>query len=138
MPPAVAEPLTTRRLTEAYHHEVVRTGTDVNCEELPVPTCFEGDSGPFLTAAVGISRNPTNGVINAGIYRVLMLDANRVAVSVGPSSELLRFLGADREAGRATEMALVIGADPALLMAASAKVPQRCQNWIWPAYSFPA
>ncbi len=119
---AIAAPLAAHAVGHAAHRELVQRGSEVRCDELPVPTCFAGDSGPFLTAAVGISRNPDNGVINAGIYRVLMLDSGHVAVSVGPSSDLLRFLAADRAAGRTTEMALVIGGDPALLMAAAAKV----------------
>lgn len=102
--------------------QTVLTGAQVDLSQLPVPTFFEHDSGPFLTAAVGISRNPDNGVINAGIYRVLITGKNELAVSVGPSSDLLKFLAADKAAGRVTQIALVIGASPALLMASSAKV----------------
>ena len=40
--------------------EVVRTGADINLADLPVPTVFELDSGAFITAAVGISRNPAH------------------------------------------------------------------------------
>jgi len=104
--------------------DVIEAPADgVNCDQLPVPTCFAGDSGPFLTAAVGISRNPENGIVNAGIYRVLMLGGDRMAVSIGPGSDLLRFVNHNRDAGNPTEVAFVIGANPALLMAAAAKVP---------------
>ena len=101
---------------------IAATGA-VDCDPLPVPTCFAGDTGPFLTAAVGLSRNPENGVINAGIYRVLMLGGDRLVVSIGPGSDLLRFVGQNKAAGQPTEVAFVIGANPAVLMAAAAKVP---------------
>lgn len=95
----------------------------VDCSMLPVPTFFEHDSGPFLTAAVGVARNPETGVLNAGFYRVLVLGPQQLGVSVGPSSDLLRFFKLNQEAGRLTEMALLVGASPAVLMAAAAKVP---------------
>lgn len=120
---AMAEPLATVTVTEAACQEIVQSGSNVNCGALPVPTFFSGDSGPFLTAAVGLCRNPANGVINAGYYRVLMTGPAEVAVSVGPSSDLLGFLQADAAAGRTTRMALVIGGDPALLMAAASRTP---------------
>lgn len=119
---ALAAPLAVDTVATGACKEHVATG-NIDCSQLPVPTCFEGDSGPFLTAAVGISRNPDNSVINAGIYRVLMLGGDRLVVSIGPGSDLLRFVNHNREAGKPTEVALVIGANPALLMAAAAKVP---------------
>ncbi|MEE4185118.1 MAG: UbiD family decarboxylase [Gammaproteobacteria bacterium] len=95
----------------------------VDCTELPVPTFFEHDSGPFLTAAVGVARNPETGALNAGFYRVLVLGPRQLGVSVGPSSDLLKFFKVNQSAGRPTEMALLVGAAPAVLMAAAAKVP---------------
>jgi len=44
-------------------------------------------------------------------------------VSIGPGSGLLAFVAANRKAGKPTEIALAIGANPALLMAAAARVP---------------
>jgi 2,5-furandicarboxylate decarboxylase 1 len=120
---AIQTPVARADITAAPCKHSVLTGDSVNCESLPVATFFEEDSGPFLTAAVGICRNPDNGVINAGFYRVLMLGKNSVAVSASPSSGLHGFMRADAEAGRSTHIALAIGMEPALLMAAAAKVP---------------
>ncbi len=120
---AIASPLAPVQVATALCKEVLNTGDQVNCAELPVPTFFAEDSGPFLTAAAGISRNPDNGVLNVGIYRILMLDDSHVAVSASPSSDLFRFLAKAAERGETMSVALVIGADPAVLMAAAAKVP---------------
>jgi 2,5-furandicarboxylate decarboxylase 1 len=120
---AISEPLSAKTVSKAPCKDVVLSGAEVDLARLPVPTCFEQDSGPFLTAAVGISRNPANGVINAGIYRVLITGTNELVVSVGPSSDLLQYIATDKAAGRSTQIVLAVGVSPELLMAASAKVP---------------
>jgi 2,5-furandicarboxylate decarboxylase 1 len=70
-----------------------------------------------------VARNPETGVLNAGFYRVLVMGPRQLGVSVGPSSDLLKFFKLNQAAGRPTEMALLVGAAPAVLMAAAAKVP---------------
>jgi len=120
---AIQSPLPFESVATGPCKHTVLQGTDIDCGQLPVPTFFAGDSGPFLTAAVGISRNPANGVINAGFYRVLVLGPDSLAISVSPSSDLLHFIRQDAEQGVSTHVALVVGAEPALLMAAAAKVP---------------
>ena len=121
---AIQAPLAATVQTTAPCKESILRGDEIDCGALPVPTFFEDDSGPFLTAAVGIARNPANDIINAGFYRVLMLGKNTLAISASPTSGLSQIMRSDKEAGRSTHVALIIGADPALLMAAAAKVPE--------------
>ena len=120
---ALAEPLPMQKVASGLCQQHVLADAKLDSTQLPVPTFFEGDSGPFITAAVGVSRNPDNGVINVGIYRVLILGDNRVAVSASPSSDLARFFADAAEASITVPVALVFGADPSVLMAAAAKVP---------------
>lgn len=120
---AIAAPVAVEKIKAGACQSVVRTGSELNCDVLPVPTFFAEDSGRYITAAVGLCRNPENGVINAGYYRVLVTGRDEVVVSVGKSSDLLGFLQADAAAGRITRMALVIGSDPAVQMAAASKTP---------------
>lgn len=121
---ALAGPVAAKVIDSAAPcQQVTVAAADIDCTALPVPTFFEHDSGPFMTAAVGVARNPLTGVLNAGFYRVLVLGTGQLGVSVGPSSDLLGFFAANEAAGQPTEMALLIGAAPAVLMAAAAKVP---------------
>ena len=121
---AMQTPIPLTKQSSAPCKDTVLTGENIDCGVLPVPTFFAGDSGPFLTAAVGISHNFANGIVNAGFYRVLMLGKNSLAISASPTSGLSAIMQSDKEAGRTTHIALVIGAEPALLMAAAAKVPE--------------
>jgi 2,5-furandicarboxylate decarboxylase 1 len=120
---AIENPVGMAELASGSCKDVILTGDAARCSLLPVPTFFAGDSGPFLTAAVGISRNPDNGVVNAGFYRIWVYSDHEIAVSASPSSDLHRFIRAAEGSGQAVPLVLIIGAEPALLMAASAKVP---------------
>lgn len=117
---ALAKPLPCALVESPACREVVTA--EVDLASLPVPTFFAGDSGPFLTAAVGIARNPANGVLNAGFYRVLVIDRNTLGVSISPGSDLFKFVRQAGEQGELVPVALAIGVEPALLMAAAAKV----------------
>jgi 2,5-furandicarboxylate decarboxylase 1 len=103
--------------------DVVRRGDDINLHELPVPTYFELDSGPFITAAVGVSRNPATGKLNVGFYRTLILGKQLMAVNASSLSDLRRFYQAAEASGESMPIALAIGVPPAVLMAASCKLP---------------
>ncbi|MBN8279659.1 MAG: UbiD family decarboxylase [Gammaproteobacteria bacterium] len=103
--------------------DVIRTGADVNLADLPVPTVFELDSGPFITAAVGIARNPRTGTLNVGVYRTLILGRNIFAINASSLSDLRTFYQHAEQAGEPMSIALAIGVEPALQMAASCKLP---------------
>lgn len=103
--------------------DVVRTGADINMADLPVPTVFELDSGAFITSAVGISRNPRTGNLNVGIYRTLVLGRDIIAVNASSLSDLRKFYEHAEKAGESMPIALVLGSEPALQMAAACKLP---------------
>lgn len=120
---AKARPVAPQVLGTGPVKEVVLRGADIDLGRLPVPTYFAEDSGPFMTSAVGIARNPATGKLNFGIYRVLVLGRDSVAVNASTLSDLLRFYRAAEQSGQPMQLALAIGADPALLIAASCKFP---------------
>jgi 2,5-furandicarboxylate decarboxylase 1 len=103
--------------------DTVRTGADVDLASLPVPTVFELDSGAFITAACGFSRNPHTGKLNVGIYRTLILGRSIFAVNASSLSDLRKFYQHAEERGESMPIALAIGVEPALQMAASCKLP---------------
>ena len=103
--------------------EVIKTGADINLHELPVPSFFELDSGAFITAAVGIARNPRTGALNAGFYRTLILGDDIFAINASSLSDLRRFYQHAEETGEEMSIALAIGVEPALLFAAACKLP---------------
>lgn len=94
---------------------------NIDLSLLPVPTVFELDSGPFITGAVGVTRDPDSGKLNVGVYRTLVIGRQRVVINASSMSDLRRIYARWEQNGEAMPIALVIGVSPALLVAAAAK-----------------
>lgn len=116
-----------RRLDRAPVQECMHTPPDLT--RLPVPVCWPGDAGPLITWPVVLTRpagsDPADsGQYNAGVYR---------AQPLGPDRLILRWLahrgGAAHhrswaQAGARMPVAIILGADPALLLAAALPLPE--------------
>lgn len=94
---------------------------EVDLGHLPVPTVFELDSGPFITGAVGVTRDPESGELNVGVYRTLVTGNNRMVVNASSMSDLRRIYARWEERGEKMPIALAIGVSPSLFLAAAAK-----------------
>jgi len=103
--------------------ENILTNGDINLLDLPVPTFFELDTGPFITAAVGIFKKP-GGEINVGFYRCLIVDKKHILINASGLSDLRKSYNWHRENNKEMKVAMVLGAPPALLMAAASKSPE--------------
>ena len=101
--------------------DVIHFEVDINAQ-LPVPTHNELDSGPYLSAGLMISRNPSNGVQNVSIHRCQISGKNRIGVLLLPR-HTWTYARMAEEAGQPLEVAIVIGIDPASLLASQAIVP---------------
>lgn len=102
--------------------ENVTTGDAVDLGDLPVPTFFERDSGPFITGAVGITRDPVSGELNIGVYRTLIIDRNHLVINASSMSDLRQNYNAWEETGKPMPIALALGVPPALLIAGACKL----------------
>lgn len=104
--------------------ENVRTGSGVNVLEFPAPKWHEMDGGRYLgTAHMVITRDPDEGWINAGTYRVMVQNENTVSVYISPGKQgrIHRQKYFDRK--EPCPVAIVLGQDPLLFVAASTDVP---------------
>jgi len=120
---AMAAPVPHVEVEDAPVKEVVLTGEDASLLNLPVPTVFEFDSGPFITGAVGISRNPETGQLNVGFYRTLILGPDRMIINASSMSDLRKIYAAYEARGEEMSIAMCLGVDPALTFCASGKHP---------------
>ena len=115
---AVNDRLPCREVSSAPVQDVVHLEVDL-LAQLPVPKHNEHDSGPYITAALLISRNPVTGVQNVAIHRCQINSRDRIGVLLLPRHTLAYFQMSEG-AGQGLEMALVIGVHPALLLASQA------------------
>jgi 2,5-furandicarboxylate decarboxylase 1 len=103
--------------------EVVWRGDEADLARLPIPVHNELDGGPFLTAAVGVMRDPESGRINAGIYRHHVYGPRRMGVWFFGSHDGGTIHRRYAAKGEDTPIAIVIGHHPAFLMGAVSRIP---------------
>jgi 4-hydroxy-3-polyprenylbenzoate decarboxylase len=85
---------------------------------LPVPRFFEREDRHYITAGVILARDPLTGRGNASFARFALLDDSTAMVGIAPNHHLALFSRRAAEAGRTLEIAVVIGAHPAIQLAA--------------------
>jgi 2,5-furandicarboxylate decarboxylase 1 len=115
---AVRRPLAWVEVENAPAQEVIHREVDL-LKQLPIPKHNEHDSGPYITAALLIARNPKTGVQNVSIHRCQVSGRNRMGVLLLPRHTLHYFRMVE-ETGEDLEIALVIGVHPACILASQA------------------
>ena len=97
-------------------HDVVVTDNPLSV--LPVPRFFEREARHYITAGVIVARDPHTGKGNASFARFAIHDGTTAMVGIAPNHHLALFARRAAEAGRTLEIAVVIGAHPAIQLAA--------------------
>jgi 2,5-furandicarboxylate decarboxylase 1 len=115
---AVRHPIPWVEVRTAAAQEVVHRDVDL-LKQLPIPKHNEHDSGPYITAALLIARNPQTGIQNVSIHRCQVSGPDRIGVLLLPRHTLHYFKMAE-QAGESLEIALVIGVHPACILASQA------------------
>src|SRR6185437_12838866 len=115
---AVRHPLPWTELKDAPVQAEVHREVDL-LKQLPIPKHNELDSGPYITAALLIARNPKTGIQNVSIHRCQVSGPDRIGVLLLPRHTLHYFRMAE-EAGEPLEIALVIGVHPACILSSQA------------------
>ena len=90
-------------------------------DRLPIPTCWPGDGGPFITLPSVFTKDPRTGGRNVGMYRLQKHDAT----STGLHWQIHKDAAADwREGAGRMEVAVSIGSDPITAYAGSCPAPK--------------
>lgn len=119
---SAAHPLALNVVDTGPAQEVVHTEAIDLCRLLPIPTHNEHDSGPYISAGLTIARDPETGAQNVAIHRCQISGPDRIGILLLPRHTDHFFRKAEA-AGQGLEVALVIGVDPATLLASQAIAP---------------
>jgi 4-hydroxy-3-polyprenylbenzoate decarboxylase len=105
--------------------ENVVDGADVDLGMLPISTCWPEDAGSLITWGIVITRGPNKPRVNLAIYRQQVIGANKLIMRWlahrGGAQDFREFQQASP--GKPFPLAVVIGADPATLLAAVTPIP---------------
>jgi 4-hydroxy-3-polyprenylbenzoate decarboxylase len=110
--------------------EVVWEGKDVDLARLPVQTCWPGDAGPLITWGLTVTRGPAKPRQNLGIYRLQVIGSNKLIMRwLAHRGGALDYRDHLASSKAPFKVAVAIGADPAMLLAAVTPVPDTLSEY---------
>ncbi len=111
-----------RRVSEGAVQSQVWAGEEVELDRLPIPRHFKQDAGPYITAGMVSARDPDTGVGNLAYARIQYHGDRRMGISVHSRQHLWDYHRRAELAGKHLPVAVIIGAHPAVMIAAAAKM----------------
>lgn len=84
---------------------------------LPVPTWFEKENGPYITAGVIVAKDPETGHRNVSIARLRVEGGDLLLAGIAPTHHLSELMRRAHKRGGPLEIAIIIGNHPAVLIA---------------------
>ena len=117
---AMENPLPINEIQDTSENFPISRKADLN--EIPIPTYYKKDAGPYITAGVIIAKDPETGIRNASIHRMLLAADNRMGVRLVPRNLYTYHQKAER-LDQPLEIAIAIGMHPATLLASCTSIP---------------
>jgi 2,5-furandicarboxylate decarboxylase 1 len=97
------------------------TGDAINLYELPIPTHGLHDGGPFITGGITVTKDPMSGRGNLSYNRMQILGPRTFGFNVNEWRHVMQFYRAKEAQDEPLEVAIAIGVDPAISIAAGAR-----------------
>ncbi len=110
-------------------NEIILSGYDANLFALPFLRFFEKEEARSIVNPVVIVRDPKYDEIDIGSYRVQVSDEKSAVIHVPRRSSLSRILRRSLDEKYELEVGIVIGAPPALQIAASYPSPPKISKF---------
>ena len=102
----------------------VMEGASIDVTKFPAPRWHPQDGGRYIgTGCYNIMRDPDDGWINCGTYRVMIHDAKTAGLYISPGKHGRQMRDKYRARGEAMPVAVVCGGDPMSFLMASSEVP---------------
>ncbi len=114
-----------RTVSRAPCHHTVISGTEIDLSRYPIQHCWPGDAAPLITWGLVVTRGPHKKRQNMGIYRQQVIGPNRVIMRwLSHRGGALDLQEWQKEyPGQPFPVSVVLGADPATMLAAVTPVP---------------
>jgi UbiD family decarboxylase len=109
--------------------EVTIGGSEIDAGVLPISRHFEQDAGRYIGSGVLVCKDPDTGVRNLSFQRLQLKGPNRFGASLHSRGHIWEHLQRAEARGQNLEVAVVIGAHPAVYLAAAAKVAMEVDEY---------
>jgi len=98
-------------------------GEDVDLATLPIVKFYEQDAGRYITSGLLVARDPDNPeAVNLSYARMQLKGRNRLGTSLHSRGNMWHYFERSKALGKPMDVAIIIGAHPALYLAAAAKI----------------
>ncbi len=104
----------------AWQTQVI-TGGVIDIRTLPIPIHAQHDGGPFITGGVTVAKDPVSGRGNLSYNRMQVLGPHTFGFNVNEWRHVMQFYKVRQEQGEPLHIAIAIGLDPAIMIAAGAR-----------------
>jgi len=120
----IDKPLPYKRVADGPVMENAMTGDDVDLLRFPTPFWHHGDGGRYIgTGCFNVTRDPDDGWINLGTYRVMVHDRKSLGFYISPGKHGRIHRDKYMARGERMPVCLVIGADPMTYLVGCNSVP---------------
>jgi 4-hydroxy-3-polyprenylbenzoate decarboxylase len=110
--------------------EVIETHNP-SLDILPIIKSFPKDAGRFITFGITVTKNPETLIRNMGVYRLQVIDSKKAIMHWQIHKRGALHYEMNKENSQKTEVAIVIGADPATVFSAVAPVPEGLDKFLF-------
>jgi 4-hydroxy-3-polyprenylbenzoate decarboxylase len=111
--------------------QVVLKGDEVDLTQIPLLRVYPEDAGKVLTLGLMITRDPETKIPNVGVYRLQLQSKNTMTVQWLSVRGATRHLRKAAERGEKLEVAIAVGVDPLVIMAAATPLPVDLSEWLF-------
>jgi UbiD family decarboxylase len=123
-------PVEARMVSSGPLFDNKQKGKDINLLQFPVPRWHELDGGRYIgTDDLVITRDPEEGWVNVGTYRIMVHGPDRVALHMSPGKHGRVHKDKYHAQGKALPIAVSFGHHPINFVVASTDVPNRVNEY---------
>jgi 4-hydroxy-3-polyprenylbenzoate decarboxylase len=111
--------------------QVVIEGDNLDLNTIPMIRPYSGDAGKIITLGLVITKDVETGTPNVGVYRLQLQSKTTMTVHWLSVRGGARHLRKAAEAGKKLEIAIALGVDPLIIMAAATPIPVDLSEWLF-------
>ncbi|MGB3266693.1 MAG: UbiD family decarboxylase, partial [Microcoleus sp.] len=111
--------------------QVVFEGEGVDLNKIPMIRPYPGDAGKIITLGLVITKDCETGTPNVGVYRLQLQSKNTMTVHWLSVRGGARHLRKAAQAGKKLEVAIALGVDPLIILAAATPIPVDLSEWLF-------
>jgi len=125
--------LAPRIVRDGICQEVVETDT-ASLDKIPIIKCWPQDGGRYITLPLVFTRHPKLGTRNVGMYRLQKFDSKTLGMHWQRHKGGAQHYRVAEEIGKRLEVAIALSAEPSLIYAATAPLPEEVDEMMLAAF----